>query len=195
MSEQANISNEVAAGQAATQSFLTALKPSWGYLLAMGILFLILGFVGLGMTFGLTIVSMLFFGVLLIVGGVLQIVEVFKDRQWKGALWHSLIALLYLVGGSMIIYDPVLASTLITAILAGMLIAIGISRMIMAFLARESKGWGWLFVAGLASLILGLMIMAHWPVSGLWFIGLFIAIEMIINGWSYILLAFAARRA
>lgn len=174
---------------------LAALKSSWAWLLGFGVLFLVFGFIGLGMTFGLTMVSVVFFGVMLVVAGILQVVEVFKDRQWKGALWHALIAVLYLVGGGLIIYDPILASAVITAVLAGILIAVGCSRILMALMIRGAKGWGWLLAAGVATLILGVMILSHWPVSGLWFIGLFIAIEMIINGWSFILLAFAARKA
>lgn len=42
---------------------------------------------------------------------------------------------------------------------------------------------------------LGVIIATHWPVSGLWFIGLFVAVELIVNGWPCILLALAARHA
>jgi uncharacterized membrane protein HdeD (DUF308 family) len=34
----------------------------------------------------------------------------------------------------------------------------------------------------------------QWPFSALWIIGLFIAIELIVNGWSYIFIAIAMRR-
>lgn len=180
--------------QVAVDSKIAALKPGRGWLLGFGLLFVLLGCIGLGMTFGLTMASMIFFGVMLIIAGVLQFGEVFKDRQWKGALWHALIAMLYIAGGCIIVYDPVLASTLITAILAGLLIAIGVSRTLMAVMVRGTKGWVWLLLAGLATLVLGMMILAQWPVSGLWFIGLFIAIEMIINGWTLIMLACAANR-
>jgi uncharacterized membrane protein HdeD (DUF308 family) len=171
------------------------LKQNWGWILALGLLFMLLGFIGLGMTFGLTMVSVLFLGVLLVIGGVLQFLDTLKCHQWKGALWHVLIALLYIVGGGLVIYDPIMASAVITAMLAGILIAIGISRFIMALMVRGAKGWVWLLIGGIASFILGMMILLHWPVSGLWFIGLFIAIEMIVHGWTYVLVALAARSA
>jgi uncharacterized membrane protein HdeD (DUF308 family) len=38
------------------------------------------------------------------------------------------------------------------------------------------------------------MILARWPVSGLWVIGLFVAIEMIFGGWTYIFIALGARQ-
>jgi uncharacterized membrane protein HdeD (DUF308 family) len=42
-------------------------------------------------------------------------------------------------------------------------------------------------------LILGVLILNRWPESSLWVIGLFIGIDLIINGWSWIALALDAR--
>ncbi|WP_296697777.1 HdeD family acid-resistance protein [Thiocapsa sp. UBA6158] len=171
------------------------LSRNWGWLLAFGILSIILGTVGMGMTFGLTLVSVVFFGALLIVGGTLQLVDAFKCQGWKGALWHILIALLYIAGGLLIVVDPGLASETLTLALAGVLIAVGVSRAIMALQHRGQSGWGWLVLSGLISIALGAMIIAKWPMSGMWVIGLFVAIELIFNGWAYLFVALAARRA
>jgi uncharacterized membrane protein HdeD (DUF308 family) len=171
------------------------LSRNWGWLLAFGILSIILGAVGLGMTFGLTLVSVVFFGALLIVGGTFQLIDAFKCQGWKGALWHILIALLYIAGGLLIVVDPVLASGTLTLALAAVLIAVGVSRVIMAVQHRGQSGWGWLVLAGLISIALGAMILAKWPMSGMWVIGLFVAIELIFNGWAYLFIALAARRA
>jgi uncharacterized membrane protein HdeD (DUF308 family) len=171
------------------------LKKNWGWLLAFGILSIVLGTIGLGMTFGLTLASVLFFGVLLIIGGGVQLVDAFKCRGWKGTLWHVLIALLYVAAGILIVVDPVLASATLTLVLAGLLIAVGAARLVMAFQHRSAPGWYWPLIAGLVSILLGIMILAQWPVSGLWVIGLFVAIELIFNGWAYVFVALAARRA
>jgi uncharacterized membrane protein HdeD (DUF308 family) len=170
-------------------------KKNWGWLLALGILSIILGTIGLGMTFGLTIVSVLFFGALLLVGGVLQLVNAFQCKGWKSVLWHALIALLYVLGGIAIMLDPILASTLFTLMLAGALIGVGVVRIIMAFQNRAAKGWYWALIAGIISILLGVIIIAQWPISGLWVIGLFVAIELIFNGWAYVFIALAARNA
>jgi len=37
------------------------------------------------------------------------------------------------------------------------------------------------------------MIMNEWPQSGLWVIGLFVAIEILFAGWSQIMIALAAK--
>ena len=172
-----------------------ALTKNWGWLLVLGIVFIVLGTIGLGMLFALTMVSVLFFGVLMLIGGGVQFVDAFKCAGWKSVVWHVLMAILYVLGGIVVIIDPVLASVVITLILAGTITGAGIVRLIIALQHRDSKGWGWALVSGIISIILGIMIFARWPVSGLWIIGLFVAIEMIINGWSYIFLALAAKNA
>ena len=169
------------------------LKRSWGWLLALGILFVLLGSNGLGMVVGLTLVSVLFLGVLLLIAGCSQLIDVFKSKRWKGVAWHALIAVLYLVGGGVVIYDPFLASTFITALIAWVLIVIGVTRFTMAIVLREAAGWGWLLLAGLTAIVLGVMILMQWPYSGLWVLGLFIAIDLLVNGWTYIFIAFSIR--
>lgn len=174
---------------------LQDVQRNWTWLLGLGILFVILGCIGLSMVVGLTIVSMLFFGILLIIGGASQIVDVFKAHKWRGVLWHAVVAVLYLVGGGIVLYDPLLASALITAMLAGTLIVIGMTRLMMAFSMKNSAGWVWILIAGLIAILLGLMILMQWPVSGLWVIGLFIAVEILVTGWSYIFFALSFRKA
>jgi len=169
-------------------------QKHWGWLLALGVFCLILGTLGFGMTFGLTLASVLFFGILLVAGGIVQLIEAFKCQGWKSVLWHVLIALLYVWGGIVMIIDPVLASKVLTLMLAWILIAVGVFRIIMAFQLRPVDGWFWPLLAGIVSILLGGMIIAQWPVSGLWVIGLFVAIELIFNGWAYVFIALAARK-
>ncbi len=170
-------------------------QPSWGWLLGFGILFIILGTIGLGMSVSLTIASMLFFGILLLIGGASHLIDAFKFKNWKGGLWQALIALIYFIIGGIMIYDPLLASSIITIFLGTMLVTLGIARVLMALVLSDVKGWGWVFLAGLASAILGILIIMQWPASGLWIIGLFIAIELIITGWTYIIIALSTRNA
>lgn len=170
-----------------------ALRRNWGWLLGLGIILVFLGFIGLGMVVSLTLVSMYFFAALLIVSAVFHIIDIFKHRNWKGIFWQALIAVLYFIAASEILYDPFLASVLLTALFAIVLIIIGIARIILAFSVREAKGWGWIIFSGLISIFLGSLILMHWPVSGLWVIGMFIAIDMIFNGWTYIFIALSVR--
>ena len=94
-------------------------RANWGWLLALGIVFVILGFIGLGMTFAVTMASVLMYGVLLLIGAGAQFVDAAKCKGWKGIIWHVLIALLYAVAGIAVIADPLAASAILTLMLAG----------------------------------------------------------------------------
>jgi len=171
------------------------LKLRWGWLLALGFLSLILGTIGLGMDVLMTVVSVQFFGILLLVGGAVQLANAFQCGGWKSKIWQVLIALLYLAAGIVCITDPIGASGFLTLGLAGILIGIGVMRIIMAIQHKDHKGWWLVLLAGVLALVLGGMIVAHWPSSALWVIGLFVSIELIFNGWSMVFLAMAARAA
>lgn len=174
---------------------LGELGRNWGWTLALGLLFLILGAVGLAMLFGLTIVSILFIGVLMLAGGAAQALETFKCKGWKGALWHLLIAVLYILGGLVVIYDPASMSKLISLALGGVLTAVGVARVLIARQLR-GKGASWIgmLLTGLVSVALGMMIMFEWPLSGLFAIALFIAFDLLLQGVSYVTLALTTRR-
>jgi len=180
---------------AAQLAFFGNLRKNWGWLLAFGILAILLGTLGLGMTFGLTLASIELFGILLIVGGAFQLFNAFKCKGWKSTVWHLLIALLYIAAGVIMVIDPVLASVTLTLVIAWILIAVGIMRSIMAFQMRKASGWYWPLISGIVSIALGVMIIVQWPISGLWVIGLIVAIELILHGWSYVFVALAARKA
>ncbi|ABA57832.1 conserved hypothetical protein [Nitrosococcus oceani ATCC 19707] len=170
------------------------LGKHWGWLLALGMLFIVLGTIALGMSVTLTVVTVLFFGVLLSIGGIFQIVEAFKCKGWRSVLLHILIALLYITAGVMLITEPIAGSLALTALLGGAFVATGVLRIVMGFhLKGTGVRWGWVVFAGVVSLVLGGMILFQWPVSALWVIGLLVAIEMLFHGWSYVMIALAAK--
>jgi uncharacterized membrane protein HdeD (DUF308 family) len=170
-------------------------RKNWGWLLGFGILSVVLGTAGLGMTFALTLVSVTFFGILLAVGGGFQLVDAFQCKGWKGTLVHVLIALLYLGTGLVMAINPLPAAVALTLVLGVMVIVVGVLRIAVAIQHRASRGWGWALAGGVISILLGALVLSGWPVSGLWVIGLVIAVELIVNGWTYIFVGLAARRA
>lgn len=167
---------------------------SWRWLMAMGIIMLVLGLVGLGYQFVLTQATVIFFGFLILIGGVLQLVDAFRYAGWRSRLSQILIALLYLLAGGIMVYDPVAASISLTMFIAVILIFVGLFRTFMGFQMKGVQGWYWPLISGILAIILGIMILTAWPVSGLWVIGMFVAIEMVFNGWTMITVALAGRQ-
>jgi uncharacterized membrane protein HdeD (DUF308 family) len=172
------------------------IRANWGWLLFMGIALTVLGTIGLVMAGALTIASVLWFGVLVIAGGVLTLVGAFKAEGWKAKLWEILIGVVYVLAGAVMLMNPAGSAVWFTMFIAAFLLVSGLFRIIVGFQIREEvKGWGWTVFGGIASIALAIMVFAQWPASGLWVIGLFVAIETIIQGTSMISIAVAARAA
>ncbi len=170
------------------------IRKNRGWLLFMGVLMIILGVVGLSMEVALTVVSVLYFGFLVIFGGVAMLVDAFRAGEWGTKIWHILIALVYIAAGVVMITNPAASAVWITLFLASFFVVTGLFRLIIGFQSRgRVENWGWIVLAGVISMVLGFMIFAQWPVSGLWVIGLFVAIELILQGFAMISIARAVR--
>jgi uncharacterized membrane protein HdeD (DUF308 family) len=176
---------------------LHALRDQWWCFLAMGIALVVLGSICIASPFIATITSVVFFGFLLLAAGLTQIVSSFWAGKWSGMLLHLMIGVLYAAVGFMIIDAPVENTILLTKLIAIFLIVTGIF-IIVGALAHRFHRWGWVLLNGCITLMLGLLINRQWPDSSLWVIGLFVGIEMIFNGWGWIMLSIglkASKRA
>ncbi|HEY7323069.1 MAG TPA: HdeD family acid-resistance protein [Candidatus Binatia bacterium] len=169
------------------------LRRNWGWFLILGIVLIVLGTIALGSSLVMTIASVFFFGWLLIIGGVLEVVHAFwREKRWGGFFLDLLTGILYVVAGWMMVTNPGQSALLLTLLIAMFLVFEGVFRIVAALSVRYPH-WGWVLFNGIISLILGIMIWRQWPYSGLWVIGLFVGIEMLLNGWSLVMLSLTAR--
>lgn len=174
---------------------LEALRKSWLWLFAMGVAMVVLGTVGISWAClaTITVAATWLFGFLLLAGGITEIIHSFWAGRWGGMLLHLLVGVLYTVVGFMIIDQPEESAIDLTLVIALFLIVGGIFRIIFS-LSERFAGWGWVLLNGVVSLLLGMLIYKQWPASGLWVIGLFIGIELIFNGWAWVMLALGLRQ-
>lgn len=168
---------------------LDELQRRWGWVLALGILLVILGMIALGASVVATLASVIFFGWLLIFAGILQSAHAFGIRQWGGFFADLLFGLLYIVVGLMMILHPAAAAIELTLLIALFLFIGGIFRIALAASIRFHHAM-WLVIHGVINILLGILIWRQWPLSGLWVIGLFLGIDMLFNGWTLIMLSF-----
>ena len=170
------------------------MKRRWKWLMVIGILTLLLGIVGMGMNISMTMVSIFVVGLFLFFGGVLHLIDVFIVEGWKKKFSAGLIGVMYVIAGGLMIKYPAASAAWFTLFVAAFFIVIGIFRLTLGFsLRKEGKGWVWTVISGVAAVLIGILIYAEWPVSGLWVIGLFVSIELIMQGVSTITVALAAR--
>lgn len=167
------------------------LRRNWAWLLVLGILLVILGIIALVDSVSVTVISMFLFGWVLLVAGIVEAVQAFRHRKGGHLFLHVLNAILSIIVGLMLIRHPLGGALVITLLLAAYFTVAGIFRIINA-LSLRVHGLGWALADGIITLILGILVWTGWPVSGLWVIGLFIGIDLIVSGWSDIMLALAA---
>jgi uncharacterized membrane protein HdeD (DUF308 family) len=164
----------------------------WGWFLVFGIGVLLLGIAAVVRSVTTTIVSMLFFGWLLVLASGIEIAQAAMVGRWAGIFQHLLAAVLFAVAGVLLIMRPVRSAEIITVFMA-MFFLVGGLFQIVGSLALALPGWGWQLADGIITLALGVLVLAQWPVSGLWVIGLLIGIDLIFYGGAWIALALGLR--
>lgn len=175
---------------------LHSLRDQWWCFLLLGVALIVLGTAAICYPILFSVAATAIFGFLLLAGGIMQIISSFWAGRWSGTLFHLLIGLLYTITGWMIIDTPVEGTVILTRVLALFLIIAGVFRIAVS-LAERFTDWGWVLLNGGVTLLLGLLIYRQGDNlgAGLWVIGLVIGIEMIFNGWAWVMLSLGLRRA
>jgi uncharacterized membrane protein HdeD (DUF308 family) len=164
----------------------------WGWFLALGILVAILGVAAIVRSVAATVASMLFFGWLLVLAAGIEIAQAVLVGHWAGFFQHLLAAILFGIAGLLLVMRPMKSAEVLTLFM-GLFFLVGGLFQIIASIAVALPGWGWQVGDGLITLVLGVLILAEWPASGLWVIGLFIGIDLIFYGGAWIALALGMR--
>ena len=176
-------------------SGIEPLRAKWGWIVALGAVYVVVGFIALGSVVTATAASVLVVGIMMVIAGVAEIINAFQVKTWgKFFLWLILGAL-YVVAGFVTVENPVLAALVLTLVLGAMLVASGIMRIIIAFSMKEGTPWIWAVVSGLVTLLLGLIILARWPVSSLYVLGLFLGIDLVVAGACWIGIGLGLRQS
>ena len=160
----------------------------------LGVLLIILGVAAIAFPLLTTIAVKIALGWLFLVGGIVQIAHAFSTKQWSEFFLDFLVGLLYLVVGGWLALFPLTGIVTLTLLLAALFIAQGILEAGMGLRMRPSVGWVWMLIAGIAALVLGVLIIAHLPSSAAWAIGLLVGIKLIMSGWAYLFLTIAASK-
>ncbi len=164
----------------------------WGCFLAFGIGLLVLGVAAVVRSVTATVASMVFFGWLLVIACGIEIAQAVMVGHWAGFFYHLLAAILFGLTGVLFVTRPVISAEAATIVMA-MFFMIGGLFQLIASLTVTPPGWGWQVADGIITFVLGLLVLAQWPDSGLWVIGLFVGIDLILYGCAWIALALNLR--
>jgi uncharacterized membrane protein HdeD (DUF308 family) len=172
---------------------VNSIQKNWGWFLALGVIQILAGVLAVGFAFSATLASMVALGILLLIAAGAQTAAAIWARDWKGFFLFLLVGVLYAVAGFLTLQHPLLAAEGLTLMLAAAFLTGGVFRIIMA-VAERFPSWGWVVCNGVITVLLGIAIWQQWPGSGLWVLGTFVGIDLIVNGATWSVLAVGVRQ-
>lgn len=148
----------------------------------LGVVAILLGILAL-LAPGITGVSItMLLGILVIFGGVARLFWAFQSRGAARGVLAIAIALLTLLGGAVLLLNPVLGSGVVVVVLGVYFIVDGLAELAQGWYRRSIPGWGWWVFAGLVSVVLGILLLAQFPLSGARALGTLMGIKLIFVG-------------
>jgi uncharacterized membrane protein HdeD (DUF308 family) len=123
-------------------------------------------------------------GLLMVAGGIAETIFAFKAPSFGKGVLAFLFGGLTLVVGLYLVAAPDTGLGVLTFVLAFYFFGAGIVDLVIAFQLKPDDGWGWTLFSGIASILLGGFIIWQWPVSGLFAVGLYVGIRLLLHGWA-----------
>ena len=131
---------------------------------------------------------------LILIEGIVQLVYAFKSEGVGRKIWKLLVSILYIAVGGYLLVHPLIGLASLTLLLAIFFFVEGITDIGTFLWTRKTHGSGWLLLHGIVTMLLGVMIWKHWPVSSLWALGTLVGISMLLTGITRLMMAMKLRR-
>jgi len=163
-----------------------------------GVILILLGAASIILPGIATLATTITVGWLLIAGGIFGLISVFQSgTSSPGFWWNLLTALVCVLAGGVILFNPIKGVLTLTIVLAAYLLATGVTKGLMAFHYRNviPRAWLWMLFSALVDIALGLIIFAGLPGSAIWVLGLLVGINLLFTGVALITAAIYADSA
>ena len=132
---------------------------------------------------------------IIVAAGAFHLIFAVAAGSFGGYLWRTLIGILYMVGGIYLIMHPALALASFTIVLGVVFLVEGVLQIIAYFAIRALPGSGWMLFDGIVTVLLAILILAHWPWSAVWALATIVGINLLISGTTRFMYLMAHRRA
>jgi uncharacterized membrane protein HdeD (DUF308 family) len=171
------------------------LRAHWRLYVFQGVLMIVLGVLAIAAPAFATLTVDIYVGWLFLISGVLGLIAMFSARNVPGFLWTLVTALLSIVVGGVLLWKPVEGALSLTIVLTAFFIVEGVFQAAAALIYRDTipNTWGWLLASGLADLALAAIIVAGWPGTAAWVLGLLVGLNLLTTGWAVVMVALGAR--
>jgi uncharacterized membrane protein HdeD (DUF308 family) len=162
------------------------LRAKWRWIVALGVIYILAGFIALSSVVLATIAKVLVVGIMMLVAGVSEVIHAFQVKSWGKFLLWIFLGLLYIVAGVLTLENPLMAAVVLTLVLGATLVASGVTRIVLAFNMKDGAHWTWVVLSGVVTLVLGAVILSGWLISSVYVLGLFLGVDLIIVGMSWV---------
>ena len=154
-----------------------------GYvLIVVGILAILFPLIG-------SIAVKLLVGWFFLITGAVTLYHAFWAKTWSGALWSGVIGLIHLALGVYLTFFPLTGLIALTALVAIVFILQGGLELGIGLRHRPQTGWGWLALSGIASGLLGILLILGLPGTAVWALGVMLGLNAITTGFAFVFVA------
>jgi uncharacterized membrane protein HdeD (DUF308 family) len=160
------------------------LARSWKGLMAVGVIAIVIGCIAILVPAVASVGTAIFIGWILLIMGAFLVAAAFSAHSVGSLLLRLLWAALTVVVGIWLIVEPHNGTLTLTFVLGVYFLFMGLTRITVAFLGRGQPNAGWVGLSGVAGLIIGILVLAKFPDSADWAIGLLVGIDLIFAGWT-----------
>jgi uncharacterized membrane protein HdeD (DUF308 family) len=177
------------------QAVRDTVRIHWQLFLTQGVIMLILGILAIIWPGISTVAVDIYVGWLFLLSGLIGIFTMLFARDVQAFLWMLLTAALSLFVGVMLVWHPTQGAVSLTMVLTAFFIVEGIVQIVASLSYRDvfPSQWGWMLASGIADLILAGIIIAGWPGTATWALGLIAGVNLITSGAAITTVALAGR--
>jgi uncharacterized membrane protein HdeD (DUF308 family) len=174
------------------------MRLHWQLFLVQGIIMLILG--ALDIIWILPQISALaidiYVGWLFLLSGIAGLLAMFLTRDVRTFVWMLLTAAPSLLLGLMLVWQPAAGTASLIVLLAAFFIAEGVVQIVASLSYQDvfSNQWGWVLASGITDLILAGIIIAGWPGTTTWALGLSVGVNLLTSGAAITMVTLAEGR-
>ena len=168
------------------------------WFITYGVIMILLGAFAIVVPGVATLAVTLMVGWLLLLSGAFGLFAVISGgARAPGFWWNLLTTAVYFLAGLAVLTRPITGVLTLTIILAAYLLAGGVFRIMMGmgYRAHAPGAWFWLLLSGIVDIVLAFIIMSGLPDTAIWVIGLLVGINLLMMGFSILMVALAVRRA
>jgi uncharacterized membrane protein HdeD (DUF308 family) len=156
--------------------------------IAIGVLLVIIGmfaimspvFIGISLTY--------LVGALLFISGIFEIIYAIKEDSLGKNVLKFIFGGLSIVIGAIIFATPTGSMALISILLIVYFFASGALSIVVSMKQNPAEGWGWILMNGVLSILFGILVIVGWPVTGVWLLGFYVGLKILMHGILFIML-------